>query len=151
MSLADVVLIDRTTGKQVRRQLPGKQAFPMLGASDSLVYLEWIEVHPVPKLQQYTIRAVPIATPSAAALEIANVQSLDAVRPTASGGHVEWVSRSGAASSLFQAALDGSGTIVPIELPGIAVAHAPVSTAGFTVLAVRPMQDSAPRLDLIAW
>jgi hypothetical protein len=146
-----VVLIDRTTGEQVKRQLPGKQAFPMLGASESLLYLEWTEVHPVPKLQDYTIRAVPIATPSAAAREIAHVQSMDAVRPTAAGGHVEWVSRGSATSSLFRAALDGSGIVVPVALPGIAVAHAPVSTASFTVLAVRPMQNSAPRLDLIAW
>jgi hypothetical protein len=38
-----------------------------------------------------------------------------------------------------------------VALPGIAVAHAPVSTARFTVLAVRPTQASVPRLDLIAW
>jgi len=151
ISLADIVLIDRTTGDVVRRQLPGKQAFPMLGARESLLYLEWTEVHPVPKLQDYTIRAVPIITPSAAAREIAHVQSMDAVRPTASGAHVEWVSRGSATSSLFQAALDGSATIVPVALPGIAVAHAPVSTARFTVLAVRPTQTSVPRLDLIAW
>jgi hypothetical protein len=151
ISLADVVLIDRTTGTVVRRQLPGKQAFPMLGARESLLYLEWTEVHPVPKLQDYTIRAVPIVTPNAAAREIAHVQSLDAVRPTASGAHVEWVSRESGTSNLFQAALDGSATVIPVALPGIAVAHAPVSTARFTVLAVRPTQTSVPRLDLIAW
>jgi hypothetical protein len=150
-SLADVVLIDRATGKQVKRQLPGKQAFPMLGSSESLVYLEWLEVHPVPKLQQYTIAAVPISTPSADAREIAQVQSFDAVRPTAGSGHVEWVSRGSATTSIFRAALDGTGTVVPLELPGIAVAHAPVSTAGLTVLAVRQMQTSAPHLELITW
>jgi len=150
-SLADVVLVDRTTGKAVRRQLPGKQAFPMLGSRESLLYLEWTEVHPVPKLQDYTIRAVPIATPSAAAREIAHVQSMDAVRPTAAGGRVEWVARAASGSRLFQAALVGAATVVPNELPGIAVAHAPVSTTDFTVLAVRQMQNSVPRLDLIAW
>lgn len=149
-SLADVVLVDRTTGKLVRRQLPGKQAFPMLGSSDSLVYLEWTEVHPVPKLQDYTIRAVPIATPSADAREIAHVTSLDAVRPTANAGHVEWVSRY-STTMLFQAPLDGSGPVVPVALPGIAVAHAPVSTPRFTVLAVRQMQNDVPRLDLVSW
>ena len=149
-SLADVVLVDRTTGKQIRRQLAGKQAFPMLGSEGSLAYLEWLDVHPVPKLQDYTIRAVPLATPTAPATEVAHVMSYESVRPTVAAGHAEWVSRDSAGNSLYQADFAGSGP-VQVPLQGISTVHAPISTARLTILAVRPMIDSVPRLDVVAW
>ncbi|MCC6668911.1 MAG: hypothetical protein IT375_34515 [Polyangiaceae bacterium] len=50
----------------------------LVGLTGTLSYLEWISVHPIPKLQDYTLRAVPLATPTAAATKIGDVQSAQA-------------------------------------------------------------------------
>jgi hypothetical protein len=144
-SLADVIVFDRGTGTSTTRKLPGKQAFPMLGSNGTLSYLEWLEVHPVPKLQDYSIQAVPLSTLGAAGKEIAHVQSEQAVRPTAHGGKVEWVVRWGQ-SALWRAALDQSTPPVQIPLGSAAVLHAPAATGSMTVLAASPTAGAPPAL-----
>lgn len=145
-SQADIIVFDRATLTPTVRAAPGKQAFPMLGSSGTLSYLEWITVHPIPKLQDYTLRAVPLAMPTAAATKIADVQSDQAVRPTARAGVAEWVVRWQGVSSLYRAALDGSSAPQKQDLGTAAVLHAPSSSSSMTVLAVRQTTTSAPAL-----
>ena len=52
----DVVLFDRATSTATTRQAPGKQAFPMLGATGTVAYLDWAGVQPEPKLDAYVLR-----------------------------------------------------------------------------------------------
>ncbi|MBK7585463.1 MAG: hypothetical protein IPI67_35420 [Myxococcales bacterium] len=145
-TLANIIVVDRKTLDVSVRKVAGKQAFPMLGSSGSLAYLEWVTVHPVPKLQEYTIRAVPITTLMAPGIEIASVQSEQAVRPTAHAGVAEWVVRWSSQSTLWRAELDGSKPPLALQLGSIEVLHAPSSASSMTVLAVRKTAASAPAL-----
>ncbi len=145
-SQADIIVFDRATLTPTVRSAPGKQAFPMLGSSGTLSYLEWVVVHPIPKLQEYTLRAVPLATPAASGVKIADVQSDQAMRPTARAGVAEWVVRWQGVSSLYRAALDGSTAPQKQDLGGAAVLHAPSSSSSMTVLAVRQTTASTPVL-----
>jgi hypothetical protein len=142
------VLVARASGTKTSLPSPGKQAFPMLGSSGVLGFLEWVMVHPIPKLQAYTIKSVPIDDPTAAPTQIANVESEVRVRPVAQGGLFEWVVRWQGATTLFRAPVDGSA--LPTAVPMSAVElHAPVATETTTVLAVRPTSLSAPELETI--
>ncbi|MCE7893706.1 MAG: hypothetical protein DYH12_29085, partial [Sorangiineae bacterium PRO1] len=143
---ADIIVIERATGTTTPKQAPGKQAFPMLGSSGTLAYLEWITVHPVPKLQEYSIVAVPMTTLTSPGLKLADVQSEVAVRPTASAGVAEWVVRWGGQSSLWRAALDGATPPAEQSLGSLAVLHAPSASSSMTVLAVEKTAGSAPAL-----
>lgn len=145
-SLADIIVIDRATKTPTKRAASGKQAFPMLGSSGTLAYLEWVTVHPVPKLQEYAIVAVPLATLAAPATKLADVQSEEAVRPTASAGVVEWVVRWGGQSSLQRAALDGATPPAKQDLGAVQVLHAPSASSSMTVLATEKTAGSAPAL-----
>lgn len=146
ISLANVVVIDRSTGTQTVRSAPGKQAFPMLGSEGTLAYLEWLEVHPVPKLQDYFLMAVPLTTPNAPGIQLAHVVSDVSVRPTASTGLVEWVVRQEGVNTLWRAPLDDSTEPQQIQLQSAEVLHAPSASAVMTVLAVRSTPADSPEL-----
>jgi hypothetical protein len=60
-NLSNVVVVDRSTLTPTTLELPGKQAFPMLDGQ-RLAYLDWLEVHPMPKLHQYELHSVPLAS-----------------------------------------------------------------------------------------
>jgi hypothetical protein len=145
-SLANVIVIERASGSATTRSFVGKQAFPMLGSEGVLSYLEWLEVHPVPKLQHYSILAVPLTTPTAAGSLVADVTSDQSVRPTASSGLVEWVVRDEGQNSLWRAPLDTSAPPSVLPLPGAEVLHAPSASQLMTVLAVREIPTSEPEL-----
>lgn len=143
---ADIIVVERSSGAATSKKGAGKQAFPMLGSSGTLAYLEWVTVHPVPKLQEYAIVAVPLATLTSPGVKLADVQSEQAVRPSASAGVAEWVVRWGGASSLWRAALDGSTPPAQQSLGNLAVLHAPSASSSMTVLAVEKTAGSAPAL-----
>jgi hypothetical protein len=155
-TLANVIVIDRATkaqtivGAKGSNGLPSKQAFPMLGSSGSLAYLEWLEVHPVPKLQQYLIQTLPMTALTGAPTKIADVQSEQSVRPTARAGFVEWVERWGGANTLWHGAIDGSSAPTQVPLGTAAVVHAPSATSAMTVLAIRPTVSDAPKTIAVA-
>jgi len=145
-TLADILVVDRATKAVTAKPASGKQAFPMLGSSGTLAYLEWVTVHPVPKLQEYAIVAVPLTTLTVPGLKIADVQSEKAVRPTASAGVAEWVVRWGGQSSLWRAALDGSTSPEQKNLGSVVALHAPSASSSMTVLAVQKSAGAAPAL-----
>lgn len=149
-SLADIVLYDRGTKKLQSIALGGKQAFPMLAVAGSLGFLDWLAVHPVPKLQDYRIMALPLADLSAKPKLVASVQSEVAVRPSANATRVEWVVRWSGKSTLHRAPLDGSAAPVEVGLGAVAEVHAPVGTTGLSVVATRSAPGAPPTLKAFA-
>jgi hypothetical protein len=145
VSLADIVLVERSSGKRTSLPEPGKQAFPMLGSSGVLGFLEWVTVHPVPKLQAYTLRSLPLSDPTATPATIAEVMSDKRVRPTAAGALFEWVVSWGGATTLHRALADGSAP--PVSVPvSAAELFAPVANEKASVLAVRPTAGAPAEL-----
>jgi hypothetical protein len=147
-SLSDLVVLDRNGGPPQRKRATGKQAFPMLGARHRMVFLEWIGVHPVPKFQEYTIRAVELAALGAEPITIASVKSdRPTVRPVARGNFVQWVERPlDSASRLYRAELDRPPAPSAVSgLEGLEL-FAPAASAALTVIAVQPLAGGAPTL-----
>lgn len=134
-TLADLIVIPRGGGSSFVRKEAGKQAFPMLGSAGSLVFMHWPAVHPVPKLQEYALFALPLATPAASAVSLGNVQSEKSVRPTVSAGVAEWVQVWGGKTSLMRAAIDGATPATAVTVPGGGNLHAPAADSSMTVLA----------------
>ncbi len=138
-SLSDLVVIERATGAVRRRTAAGKQAFPLLGVTNRMVFLEWVGVHPVPKFQEYALRALELDALDAEPLTIDQVTSdRPTVRPVARGEFVEWVERPVDAMTLFyRARLETAATPVAITgLEGLEL-FAPAASDAITVIAVR--------------
>jgi hypothetical protein len=94
IDLADVVIYDRFSHTATTRHRDGKQAFPMLGATGKLAYLDWGAVHPEPKFSAYGLLVTSVGAP---VTEDAMVQqvftTLPYVRPVARGAFLEWVNQ----------------------------------------------------------
>ncbi len=89
---ADVVLFDRATRVVTTRHAPGKQAFPILGATGKVAYLDWVDVQPEPKLDAYTLRIGDLDAPIEGDAVVAQISAtLLHVRPVARGPLLEWV------------------------------------------------------------
>jgi hypothetical protein len=93
MDLADIVVFDRMTKTKEVRKRPGKQAFPMLGASGKLTFLDWNAIHPEPKFSAYQVFVGDLGGQASDVL-LADVENLTQfIRPTASGALVDWVNQ----------------------------------------------------------
>ncbi len=149
-SLADVVLYERSSKKAQTIKLSGKQAFPMLAVSGRVGFLDWLAVHPVPKLQDYRILSLPIGDLTTKPVQVASVQSEVAVRPSANDNRVEWVVRWGGQSTLHRAPLDGSAAATVVPLGSVAEVHAPAGTSALSVVATRAKPKAVPTLQAIA-
>ena len=146
--LSDLVLIDRTNAAGQRRKAAGKQAFPMLGASGRMVFLEWLGVHPVPKFQEYTLRSLELTALDTEPVTIASVRSdRPTVRPIARGNFVEWVERPlDQTSRLYRAELDKPPAPIAVSgLDGLEL-FAPAASKALTIIAVQPLTGGAPTL-----
>ena len=147
-SLSDLVVVDRGSGSSRRRSAAGKQAFPMLAATERMVFLEWTGVHPVPKFQEYALRAVDLSALEAEPVTIARVTSdRPTVRPVVSGNFVEWVERPlDSASRLYRSQLDVPPAPIGVSgLEGLEL-FAPAASNALTVIAVQPLIGGAPTL-----
>ncbi|MDP9002727.1 MAG: hypothetical protein M3O46_21775, partial [Myxococcota bacterium] len=106
---ADVVVYDRKTLTRTVRHLPGKQAFPMLGATSSIGYLDWGAVNPEPKFSAYTIRAGAISSDPTTDRNVKGAGQVTVytpyVRPSVLGDWIEWVDES-SGGGLFRAPID---------------------------------------------
>jgi hypothetical protein len=107
---ADIVVFDRGTLAKTVRHLPGKQAFPMLGSTTRLAYLDWGLVTPEPKFSEYIIRegivsADPTTDPNVKGSGSVIVNT-PWVRPSTRGDWIEWVDESTGAGGLFRCPLD---------------------------------------------
>ncbi|MDC3954014.1 hypothetical protein [Polyangium jinanense] len=136
---SDVVVMERGTGRTTRRARPGKQAFPLLGADERVVYLEWGPLHPEPKFSAYTLIVGDVGASGETDVAVVDIETARPyVRPTARGGFIEWVQwRNGAPATLFRqpADLGAEATVVTgMESDEL---HAPVAGEGMTVVAAR--------------
>ncbi len=98
-SIADVRVVDRQSGEETTRALPGKQAFPLLGRDGVLVYLEWGAVHPEPKFSQFFLKAGRISAPASADFNVKGeapvMTEVAYVRPSLHGSRIDFVDRVG--------------------------------------------------------
>jgi hypothetical protein len=148
---ADVVVFDRGTLARTVRHLPGKQAFPMLGATTHLGYLDWGLVTPEPKFSQYTVRVGVVASDPAADANVKGsgpvVSNTAWVRPSVSGDTIVWVDESAGLGGLFarpldlsspaKASLSGAQLLEPVAGRTLNVAATPVG-GGYALRGVAP-------------
>ena len=153
--LADVVVLERATGRLLPRRLAGKQAFPMLADGGVLAYLDWSGIHPEPKFVGYQLRSGAVLGDPGADRSIADVlyASSDYARPAVSGGTLEWIANPDGRTTLYRARADGSSAALAVKGLEDLRLYAPSPTsAGFTVLAASRIgrAESAPRLRAVA-
>ena len=153
--LADVVVLERVTGRVVRRRLAGKQAFPMLADGGVLAYLDWSGIHPEPKFVRYQLRSGAVLGDPAADRSIADVvyASSDYARPAVSDGTLEWIANPDGRTTLYRAPADGSSAALAVKgLEELRLYAPSPSSAGFTVLAASRLDgaESLPRLRAVA-
>ena len=147
--LADLVLVERTSGAKHKLELAGKQAFPLFGAGDTLVYLHWQVDHPEPKLAAYAIMAGEMR--SDRSRQLAQVETQPPyVRPSVYGATVEWVERPfGSDQRVMRVDMQRSQPASVFSMPG-AELYATASSPHATLLAVRAPSQTSPRLRAIA-
>jgi hypothetical protein len=153
--LADVVVLERATGRIVPRRRAGKQAFPMLADGGVLAYLDWSGIHPEPKFVAYQLRSGAVLGDPAADRSIADVvyASSDYARPAVSRDMLEWIANPDGRTTLYRAPADGSTAALAVKGLEEFRLYAPSPTsAGFTVLAASRIgsAESLPRLRAVA-
>ena len=153
--LADVIVLDRSSGAITSRHLPGKQSFPMLGDNDVLAYLDWAGIHPEPKLIGYELRTGSVLGNPTSDRTIARVEYVSSAyaRPAVAGSTVEWIANPDGVTRLYRAPADGSSPPAIVRGLDDLRLYAPAPTTsgtvrGFTVLATarNGASDSLPRL-----
>jgi hypothetical protein len=146
-SLADLVLIERTTGTVVRRARPGKQAFPLLGSDGSLVYLEWTAIHPEPKFEAYSLQLGRVQAPPDSDVQVREIRSgLGYSRPSLRDGIIDFIDLTTLPATLYRVNVATPGTLVPEPLDG--TPFSPVTATGFTVIGTRV--DTATELRVVS-
>jgi hypothetical protein len=152
--LADVLVYDRAGKTLTARHVEGKQAFPILDDLGLVAYLSWPTIPPEPKFQAYELRVGALAADPAGDRTIALVRSPgpEFVRPSVWAGTLEWLDARTSPAVLMRAPIDGRTGPVTATAPDTTLLFSPASTAGFTILAVRPSTGvTAPAaLDTVA-
>jgi hypothetical protein len=139
----DVVLFERATSTARTRKAPGKQAFPILGATGMVAYLDWAGVQPEPKFDAYTLRIGAVYAPiELDALVAAIVTPQLHVRPVARGPLIEWVASPDGGSSRLQRRRADLATPA-FTLPGLDGLEilGPVASDAITLVGVREADD----------
>ena len=137
--LADVVVYDRATMAVSPRKRGGKQAFPLLGAAGSIVYLAWGPMHPEPKFSAYDLLVGDLAAAASEDLVAAAITtSLPYIRPVARGSLVEWVEWPvGAEASLWRRPVDLASPAEQVPgLDGLKL-FGPSASSSITVVAAQ--------------
>jgi len=138
-SLSDIALIERATGSRSNRVLPGKQAFPLLGADNVFAYLEWGAVHPEPKLGQFWLKVGYLNRPVSEDFNVKTTGQVATdpayVRPSLRGLKLDFVDQGLDGVALYRAALDAPGTLVSFKVAGSPRLFGPVAGDRFTLLA----------------
>jgi hypothetical protein len=150
-SIADVLLVERATGKRTTRKRDGKQAFPLLGSDGALVYLDWGAVHPEPKFSQFSLRAGKVASPVDADLDLKGepVQTNPAyVRPSLRGLNVDYIDTQNGVG-LYRVVLDSGAAPVLTPLVGSPQLFGPVAADTLTLVS-QPLAGQTLALRAVA-
>jgi hypothetical protein len=155
-NIADIVVYEIANGQVTTRKREKKQAFPVLGNDDVLAYLDWVLVHPQPKLEMYDLRGGRIGDP-ASDRTIARVEYHSAaVRPGMAGDTLEWIANPDGigTTELWRAKVTSDAPAQKVagleNLNLFAPAPTLLGTKAFTVLAVtKPASDNEPLLRVV--
>ena len=136
--VADLVVLDRGTMTATTRKRPGKQAFPVLGASGRIAYLDWGLVHPEPKFAEYGLRIGDVDGDVADDAQVDHINTLAPyMRPAARGDRLEWVSTSEGETSLMRRSADLATPAETVTaFPGLTV-FGPSAAESITLVGAR--------------
>lgn len=136
---ADVVLFDRATSVTTTRHRQGKQAFPILGATGKVAYLDWVGVQPEPKLDGYALQIANLGDPVESDALVGRIFTPTIhVRPVARGALLEWVGTS--ESNQTQMLRRAADLVTPaVPLPGLVGAQlvGPTASDAITLVGVQ--------------
>lgn len=150
-SIADILLIERATGKATPRPREGKQAFPLLGDSGALVYLDWGLVHPEPKFSQFSLRAGEVTAAATADIDLKGepVQTNPAyVRPSLRGLNVDFIDTQNSVG-LYRVVLGSGAAPVLAPIAGAAQLFGPVAADQLTLVS-QPLAGQTLKLTAVA-
>jgi hypothetical protein len=140
MSIADISVFERATGRRIDRSLPGKQAFPMLGTNGRVGYLEWRLIHPEPKFSEFFIKSGLIdGSPDVDRnIKGADVVKTDPayVRPSVHGSEVDFIDTTSGSPQLFRATLDDASAPALVRDAPAGSLVGPVAAASMTLVGV---------------
>jgi hypothetical protein len=144
--IADIVVFDRQSGNASPRPREGKQAFPMLGATGKLAFLDWNLVHPEPKLVAYDLRIADIEAPLTDSVLVESIQtSAPYVRPVARGKFLEWVAivdMLDPRTALWRSSTDTMGDPTLVHGPSAVNRFAPTASDEMTFIGVQNVDGS---------
>ncbi|HVY32500.1 MAG TPA: hypothetical protein VHB79_38445 [Polyangiaceae bacterium] len=150
-SIADILLVERATGKATSRPREGKQAFPLLGDSGALVYLDWGAVHPEPKFSQFSLRAGDVTAAAIADVDLKGepVQTNPAyVRPSLRGLNVDFIDTQNSVG-LYRVVLGTGAAPVLTPIAGAAQLFGPVAADELTLVS-QPLAGQTLKLTAVA-
>jgi hypothetical protein len=139
-SIADVLIVDRTSHESVVRKASGKQAFPLLGNSGTVAYLDWGAVHPEPKFSQFGLKSGKISLPVSmdSSLVDEDIHTDPAyVRPSLRGNYVDFVDTRSGQVGLYRTLVDGSSKPTQVPIAGSAQLLGPVAGDELTLVSRR--------------
>lgn len=144
MDVADIVLFNRESKVAEPRPRPGKQAFPMLGATGKLAFLDWNLVHPEPKLVAYDLRLADLDAPLTDSVLVESIQTAAPyIRPVARGNLLEWVAMTDMVNStLWRMSTDELAAPEMMQPPDSIQRFAPTATDAATFIGVKNKDGS---------
>jgi len=151
-SIADLVIIDRQSGVATPRKRAGKQAFPLLGSDDALVYLDWGAVHPEPKFSQFGLRAGVLGAPLDADYDVKPEgirTDVAYLRPSLRGQNIDFVDTQAGVIGLYRFTLGSQQPPTPIPIVGSPQLFGPVATDAMTLIAT-PLAGQTLALKAVA-
>lgn len=151
-SVADLLIIDRQSGVATPRKRAGKQAFPLLGSDDALVYLDWGAVHPEPKFSQFGLRAGVLGGPLDADYDVKpdGVRTDPAyLRPSLRGQNIDFVDTQAGVTGLYRFTLGSQQPPTAIPIAGSPQLFGPVATDAMTLIAT-PLEGQTLALKAVA-
>lgn len=149
-SIADLLIIDRKSGLATPRKRDGKQAFPLLGGDEALVYLDWGSVHPEPKFSQFGLRAGVLGAPLAdydVKLEV--YTKVPYLRPSLHGQNIDFVDTINDVLGLYRFTIGSQQPPTAVPIVGSPQLFGPVAADAMTLIA-KPLQGQTLALTAVA-
>lgn len=150
--LADIVIYDRQTKKTTTMPREGKQAFPLLGATGKLAFLDWNMVHPEPKLVAYDLRVADINDSLTNSVLVESVKTgVPYIRPAARGELLEWVQLvENVGFELWRMRADATAKPMRVvRAPSSVIVYPPAASDHITVVGIQNV-DGAVALEAFA-